>query len=113
MTQLPARTRLRPGQSLRMIGKTGMTILNLKGKVRVLSAPEWLGDQVWQCQMSLHEGDAYQVKRGGWIEIVACDDAEVIAIPAAGSDASMMERITSLLRKWLDRWIRSGKTRIS
>lgn len=112
MEQLPMRTRLQPGQSLRMMGETGMTILSAKGKVRVLAAPEWLGDQILRSCVSLHEGDAHQVERGGWIEIVACGEAEVLAIPVADSDASMIARIALFLRKQFGRWTRTGQASV-
>ncbi len=88
-----------------------MIILSAKGRIRVLAAPEWLGEQVLRSCVPLNEGDAYRVERGGWIEIVTCGDAEVLAIPVADVGATGMVRTALFACKQLGRWMRSGKAR--
>lgn len=101
MNKLPTRSSLRQGQSLWIYAETGVTVLNARGTLQVVAAPQWLGDQIYQRDILLREGDTHRVERAGWIKISARDEAAVLILPAGRIAVSTFASVTTLLRMQL------------
>lgn len=71
---------LQGGQALRSTVPAGTVIQVLSGAVRVQEPLRWLGETVISHATQLGEGGTYHFVDGGWLEVVAVSDAQVLQI---------------------------------
>lgn len=98
----PARTTLERGQAMYFHASRGMMIVPRQGRVIILPAPLWIGEQLVRERFFLEEGQAHTVQVTGMVAIQAESDAE-ICIHAEDRLAHIIARLLSRLATRLRR----------
>jgi hypothetical protein len=77
----------------------GVTLVVVRGRVKLNDAQLWLLERAWTPSVELAEGDARLCDRAGWFRVDASSDCEVLmaGFPAQGPAASLFEGI---IRRW-------------
>jgi hypothetical protein len=84
---------LQAGQARRVTARPGTVVQVVSGSVRVYSSLRWLAETVITPQLLLNEGQAHAVAEGGWFEVVAVSDAQVLQFEPASPWAALWQRL--------------------
>ena len=74
----PTRILLSAGQSYYLWSRRDAVLVVQAGSIRLRESPEWLSDAVLRTLSTVHEGQHYQIERGGWTCLHATRAAEVL-----------------------------------
>ncbi len=74
----PTRIQLSAGQSYYLWSRRDSVLVVETGSIRLRESPEWLSDVVLRTLLTIHEGQHYQIGRGGWTCLHATRAAEVL-----------------------------------
>lgn len=74
----PTIIQLSAGQSYYLWSRREAVVVVQSGSIRLRESPEWLSDAVLRTLSTLHEGQHYQIERGGWTCLHATRAAEVL-----------------------------------
>ncbi|AKZ63615.1 hypothetical protein F506_13920 [Herbaspirillum hiltneri N3] len=74
----PTRIQLSAGQSYYLWSRRDTVLVVESGSIRLRESPEWLSDAVLRTLLTIHEGQHYQIERGGWICLHATRAADVL-----------------------------------
>lgn len=91
------RTRLVPGQALRLHLDRHATLVVDKGAVVVIAPPLWLVETMLAARTRLDEGQAFSPSRAGWMEVVAVGDAPVELVRYGEAGATLAARWRGLV----------------
>jgi hypothetical protein len=79
----PTRIQLSAGQSYYLWCRRDAVLVVEAGSIRLRESPEWLSDTVLRTLSTVHEGQHYQIERGGWTCLHATRSAEVLHYASA------------------------------
>lgn len=80
VTAFPQRTMLVQGQVLHAYASQGTTLVATRGRICIRPAPTWLGEQLVETRFLLGEGEAHLLLQGGWVQVCAVSEAELICM---------------------------------
>jgi hypothetical protein len=74
----PTKIQLSAGQSHYLWTGRDAVLVVQTGSIRLRESPEWMSETVLRTLSTLHEGQHYQIERGGWTCLYATQTAEVL-----------------------------------
>lgn len=92
----PTRIQLSAGQSYYLWSRRDAVLVVEAGSIRLRESPEWLSDAVLRTLSTVHEGQHYQIERGGWTCLHATRTAEVLHYASAPTRYFSLESLVRL-----------------
>jgi len=93
----PTRIQLSARQSYYLWSHRNAVLVVESGSIRLRESPEWLSDAVLRTLSTVHEGQHYQIERGGWTCLHATRAAEVLHYASAPTPYFSLESLGRLL----------------
>lgn len=94
------RIHLQPGQAWRMAADARTAVQVLHGRVVLGTLADGLAPGLPAAGIPLCEGQAHRLERAGWIEVLACGDAEILSYREPG----WLARAARAWRAWAGGW---------
>lgn len=79
----PTAIQLSAGQSYYLWTGRDAVLLVESGSIRLRESPEWMSETILKTLTPLHEGQHYQMDRGGWTCLYATQSARVLHYASA------------------------------
>lgn len=92
----PTLIQLSAGQSYYLWSRRDAVLVVEAGSIRLRESPEWLSDAVLRTLSTIHEGQHYQIERGGWICLHATRTAEVLHYASAPTRNFSLQSLVGL-----------------
>jgi len=92
----PTRIQLSAGQSYYLWSRRDAVLVVEAGSIRLRESPEWLSDAVLRTLSTIHEGQHYQIERGGWTCLHATRTAEVLHYAGAPTRSLVLQSVVCL-----------------
>ena len=90
---------LQGGTAHRVTVARGTVVQVVSGSVRVYEPLRWLAETVITPQSLLREGQAHAATEGGWLEVVAVGDAQILQFEPVGRWAALWQRVRRAVRQ--------------